>query len=131
YSGDFINDEFDGEGTLTFPDGGTFIGKWKRGIAIDGRYVFGDGLDFEDKDWGYLNNGDRRFYDEVKHGIRPAGASLLTNDPKGPPKIPKGCYDVGNGYFDPVENKTFSYDGSRMIGKPGEEEIKWIKNTVM
>ncbi|KAF4720589.1 hypothetical protein FOZ62_009617, partial [Perkinsus olseni] len=41
------------------------------------------------------------------------------------------CYDVGNGYFDPVENKTFSYDGSRMIGKPGEEEIKWIKNTVM
>ncbi|KAF4735946.1 hypothetical protein FOZ63_001909, partial [Perkinsus olseni] len=94
-------------------------------------YVFGDGLDFEDKNWGYLNNGDRRFYDEVKHGIRPAGASLLTNDPKGPPKIPKGCYDVGNGYFDPVENKTFSYDGSRMIGKPGEEEIKWIKNTVM
>ncbi|KAF4689846.1 hypothetical protein FOZ60_001038 [Perkinsus olseni] len=116
YSGDFINDEFDGEGTLTFPDGDM---------------SFGDGLDFEDKDWGYLNNGDRRFYDEVKHGIRPAGASLLTNDPKGPPKIPKGCYDVGNGYFDPVENKTFSYDGSRMIGKPGEEEIKWIKNTVM
>ncbi|EER03984.1 MORN repeat protein, putative [Perkinsus marinus ATCC 50983] len=131
YSGTFLNGEFHGEGRLTFPHGGAFIGQWQKGIAVDGEYVFKDGLVFKDEDWGYLCSGDRRFHNEIVNGLRPAGASLITNDPKGPPDMPEGCYDVGDGYFDPVRAVTLSYDGTKVIGTPGEEEIKWITENAM
>jgi hypothetical protein len=49
-------------------------------IFFLGQYVFNDGLLYSDKDWSYLSESDRRFYTEVKSGLRPAGHSLMTNE---------------------------------------------------
>ncbi|KAF4662983.1 hypothetical protein FOL47_005976 [Perkinsus chesapeaki] len=127
YRGHFVNDEFDGEGSLIFPDGGTFVGTWQRGIAVDGKYFFGDGLEYKDSNWEYIVSNDRRFYSEVTGGIRPAGESFVTNDSTDEPKIPRGCFDLGNGYYDPSKRVIFDYNGTQVIGKPNEVEQKWIK----
>jgi hypothetical protein len=35
---------------------------------LNARYVFNDGLLYEDRNWQYVSQGDRRFYTEVKEG---------------------------------------------------------------
>ena len=44
--------------------------------------------------------------------MRPEGKTLLTNDINGIKDIPPGTYDVGDGYFDPVQKAIFEYDGT-------------------
>eukprot|EP00439_Symbiodinium_sp_Y106_P047663 s291_g6.t1 len=94
YVGQFRKGEFHGQGALVYPNGGRYQATWERGYAVEGRYVFNDGLLYEDKNWQYVSQGDRRFYTEVKEGLKPAGETLLTNE-KVPPPIPKGTYDYG------------------------------------
>eukprot|EP00746_Dinoflagellata_sp_MGD_P002220 gnl/MRDRNA2_/MRDRNA2_104313_c0_seq1.p1 gnl/MRDRNA2_/MRDRNA2_104313_c0~~gnl/MRDRNA2_/MRDRNA2_104313_c0_seq1.p1 ORF type:complete len:194 (+),score=34.04 gnl/MRDRNA2_/MRDRNA2_104313_c0_seq1:75-656(+) len=127
YEGQFRKGEFHGEGALVYPNGGRYKAKWERGYAIEGRYVFNDGLLYEDRNWQYVSQGDRRFYTEVLHGLQPAGKTLLTNEPV-PPSIPQGTYDTGHGYFDPQTEQIMSYDGKEVIGIPAEIEEHWIKN---
>lgn len=38
-----------------------------------GSITFLDGLQYQEKDWGYCDGRDRRFYDERCSGLRPAG----------------------------------------------------------
>eukprot|EP00435_Cladocopium_sp_Y103_P006479 s1603_g2.t1 len=94
YVGQFRKGEFHGQGALVYPNGGRYQATWERGYAVEGRYVFNDGLLYEDRNWQYVSQGDRRFYTEVKEGLKPAGETLLTNE-KVPPPIPKGTYDYG------------------------------------
>jgi len=42
-------------------------------INFQGTYTFADGLEFKDKDWGYCDGYDRRFFTEVIGGLKPAG----------------------------------------------------------
>lgn len=126
YEGQFRKGEFHGEGALVYPNGGRYQAKWERGYAIEGRYVFNDGLLYEDRNWQYVSQGDRRFYTEVLSGLQPAGKTLLTNE-EVPPSIPKGTYDTGNGYFDPATEQIVSYDGKEVLGYPGDVEERWIK----
>lgn len=127
YEGQFRKGEFHGSGALVYPNGGRYQATWERGYAIQGRYVFNDGLLYEDRNWQYVSQSDRRFYTEVLTGLQPAGQTLLTNE-RVPPKIPYGTYDTGNGYFDATTEQIMAYDGKDVIGIPAELEEQWIKN---
>mmetsp|Transcript_50574 Transcript_50574/g.134589 ORF Transcript_50574/g.134589 Transcript_50574/m.134589 type:complete len:173 (-) Transcript_50574:384-902(-) len=126
YEGQFRKGEFHGKGALVYPNG-QFQATWERGYAIEGRYVFNDGLLYEDRNWQYVSQSDRRFYTEVLEGLQPAGKTLLTNE-KPSPKLPRGTYDTGEGFFDPATEQIMSYDGKEVLSYPGEEEMRWIKN---
>ncbi|CAE8583596.1 unnamed protein product [Polarella glacialis] len=127
YEGEFRKGEFHGQGALVYPNGGRYQATWERGFAVEGRYVFNDGLLYEDKNWQYVSQGDRRFYTEVLEGLKPAGETLLTNE-KVPPPIPKGSYDYGAGYLDPATEQIMSYDGKEVLSYVQEAEEKWIKD---
>ena len=50
---------------------------------------------------------------------------MLTNDIKGPRKIPEGTYDIGDGYYDPIKRVICEYDSNfKRDLNEGEEE--WI-----
>ena len=78
---------------------------------IEGNYFFYDNLEFKDKDWGYSTNKDRSFYTEILEGLRPDGLTLISNDIKGPKRIPEGTYDLGDSYYDPLKRMICRYDG--------------------
>mmetsp|Transcript_63472 Transcript_63472/g.151371 ORF Transcript_63472/g.151371 Transcript_63472/m.151371 type:complete len:201 (-) Transcript_63472:24-626(-) len=126
YEGQFRKGEFHGQGSLVYPNGGRYKATWDRGYAIEGCYEFNDGLMYEDRNWQYVSQGDRRFYTEVLRGLQPAGKTLLTNEAT--QKIPKGTFDTGIGYFDPATEQIMSYDGKEVLAYPKESEISWIKD---
>uniref|UniRef100_A0A8C6YAB6 Uncharacterized protein n=1 Tax=Naja naja TaxID=35670 RepID=A0A8C6YAB6_NAJNA len=69
-------------------------------LARQGKYTFSDGLEYKDNKWHYCDGYDRRFYTEICNGLKPAGISQLTDlDP--PRHIPTGCYDCGDGFYNP------------------------------
>uniref|UniRef100_A0A670KM28 MORN repeat containing 5 n=1 Tax=Podarcis muralis TaxID=64176 RepID=A0A670KM28_PODMU len=73
-----------------------------------GKYTFADGLEYEDNKWHYCDGYDRRFYTEICRGLKPAGISQLTNlDP--PRVIPAGCYDCGDGFYNPKTRVVVDY----------------------
>jgi hypothetical protein len=127
YEGEFHKGEFHGNGTLIYPNGGKFKARWERGRMIDGEYEYYDGLMYNSENWDYCQSHDRRFYTEIKEGLRPAGATLIVNDPAGPPRIPSGTYDagVGQGYYDPRRDQFFTYDGEE-IPAPEDMSTEWI-----
>ena len=125
YEGDFDKGEFHGNGTLHYPNGGRYVGKWNRGKSISGDYFFYDDLPYENRDWTYSTQRDRSFYTEVLMGIRPDGKTLIVNNIDGPRLIPQGCYDIGDGFYDPTKRMICNYDGAfKRNMETGEEE--WI-----
>ena len=71
--------------------------------------MFVDGLEYEEENWQYCDGYDRRFYTEICDGIKPAGRSQLTN--RIPPRvIPKGCYDTGDGFYNPDTRIVMDYN---------------------
>ena len=111
YEGEFHKGEFHGKGTLIFTNGGKYKATWNRGKAVDGEYEYYDGLIYDSQNWNYCQIPDRRFYTEIKEGLRPAGATLMVNDAKGPKNMAPGTYDVGEGYYDRNKNMVYSYEG--------------------
>lgn len=53
---------FHGEGVLKYPDGSKVSGVWNKGKITSSKFVFPDGLEFEQKNWKYCTCEDRRFY---------------------------------------------------------------------
>ena len=90
---------------------------------VKGEFSFKDGLLYKQEDWTYCTPQDRRFYTEVVDsgpGIKPAGECQLTNDEKAP-EIPAGCYDAGDGYFDPERRAVFAYGSTdKQVRRPTE-----------
>jgi len=123
YRGGFTEGRFDGAGTLFFPNGGKFVAHWKLGKLVKGSYYYADGLQYEVDEWSYCTDADRRFWSEIQNGIRLGDSPQLT-DAASAPLIPYGTYDLGDGYFDPVQGKIFDYKGAvkRVASK---EESKW------
>ena len=64
----------------------------------------------------------RRFYTEQCNGLKPAGRSQLTDQPR---DIPDGHYDTGDGYYDPVKRTVKSYEGT-FLRNADYEEHEWI-----
>lgn len=57
----------------------------------------------------------RRFYESIKRGLRPGGRTLKTA--RQPTKVlPSGCYDAGDGAFDPKMLRIISYDNAEKVG---------------
>lgn len=109
YEGQMNDGEFHGKGTLFFPNGSRYDATWEHGLAIEGKYTFADGLGYDEENWEYCDGYDRRFYTEICHGLKPAGRSQLTN--RIPPReIPSGCYDCGDGFYNPVTRVVVDYN---------------------
>ena len=79
YVGEFLNNSFHGTGTIHFPGSGKYDATWSYGKAIDGKYTFNDGLEYQEENWTYCTPADRRFYTEHLKGIRPAGRDQVNS----------------------------------------------------
>ncbi|XP_069729667.1 MORN repeat-containing protein 5 isoform X1 [Phaenicophaeus curvirostris] len=127
YRGALRDGLMEGEGELLFPGGGRFRAVWHRGLPAQGKYTFADGLEYRDEKWHYCDGYDRRFYTEICFGLKPAGTSQLTNlDP--PRKIPEGCYDCGDGFYNPETRVIVDYK-LRFLRNADDEEHEWIIRT--
>ncbi|XP_004423452.1 PREDICTED: MORN repeat-containing protein 5 [Ceratotherium simum simum] len=124
YVGEMKDGMFHGQGTLYFPNGSRYDAVWEKGLVVKGRYTFADGLQYDGENWHYCDGYDRRFYTEICYGLKPAGISQLTNmDP--PRKIPKGCYDCGDGFYNPVTRIVKDYQ-NRFLRNADDDEHEWI-----
>ncbi|XP_056289044.1 MORN repeat-containing protein 5 isoform X1 [Pseudoliparis swirei] len=127
YEGEMKDGMFHGKGVLHFPNGGTYEATWENGRAKQGSYTFADGLQYQEKDWDYCDGKDRRFYSERCNGLRPPGESQLT-DLHPPRVIPDGCYDCGDGFYDPNTRVVTSSTG-RFLRAADDSEDEWIVRT--
>ncbi|XP_055456581.1 MORN repeat-containing protein 5 [Psammomys obesus] len=127
YVGEMKDGMFHGEGTLFFPSGSQFDATWEKGLVVKGKYTFQDGLQYEDKHWHYCDSYDRRFYTEICFGLKPSGIVQLTNmDP--PRTIPLGCYDCGDGFYNPTTRIIKDYWG-HFLRNADDDEHEWIIRT--
>ncbi|KAL4677774.1 hypothetical protein H8959_020448, partial [Pygathrix nigripes] len=127
YVGEMKDGVFHGEGTLYFPSGSQYDAVWENGLAIKGTYTFAVGLHYDEKNWHYCDGYDRRFHTEILNGLKPAGMAQLTNmDP--PRKIPKGYYDCGDGFYNPVMRVIKDYR-NRFLRNADDDEHEWITRT--
>nr|XP_028570298.1 MORN repeat-containing protein 5 isoform X3 [Podarcis muralis] len=125
YVGEMKDGMFHGKGVLHFPGGSKYEGTWENGISIEGKYTFADGLEYEDNKWHYCDGYDRRFYTEICRGLKPAGISQLTNlDP--PRVIPAGCYDCGDGFYNPKTRVVVDYH-HRFLRNADPHHNTWIE----
>lgn len=150
YTGDTVNGRLEGRGKYTFPTGTVYDGElndgqlhgtgtlyltggskcdatWTRGIATNLNITFKDGLIYHPEDWKYCTPQDRRFYSEICFGLQPAGMSQLTNRVHARP-IPEGCYDVGDGFYNPKDRTVNDYEG-KWIRDVEDEEHEWAVRT--
>ncbi|KAK7120244.1 hypothetical protein R3I94_020295 [Phoxinus phoxinus] len=127
YVGEMKDGMFHGKGELHFPNGSKYEGTWEKGISKQGKYTFSDGLEYKETDWDYCDGTDRRFYSERCNGLKPAGESQLTD--RDPPRlIPDGCYDSGDGFYDPNNRVVKDYDGN-FLRNADDQEHEWIVRT--
>ena len=127
YTGNFHEGMFDGAGTLTFPSGARFVAQWSLGLLVSGVYFFKDELEYLPRNWQYCTQVDRRFWSEIQLGIRFEELPQLTDSGERDTKsLPYGCYDLGDCYLDPKENRLWNYDGS-YYRDPTPEELTWAK----
>ncbi|XP_023133938.2 MORN repeat-containing protein 5 isoform X1 [Amphiprion ocellaris] len=127
YVGEMKDGMFHGKGVLHFPNGSKYEAEWENGIAKQGSFTFADGLQYQEKDWDYCDGYDRRFYSERCNGLRPAGESQMS-DVHPPRVIPDGCYDCGDGFYDPKTRVVTSYTG-RFLRNADDCEHEWIVRT--
>uniref|UniRef100_A0A673BHL9 MORN repeat-containing protein 5 n=1 Tax=Sphaeramia orbicularis TaxID=375764 RepID=A0A673BHL9_9TELE len=127
YVGEMKNGMFHGKGVLHFPNGSKYDATWENGIAKQGKFTFADGLQYQEEDWDYCDGYDRCFYSERCNGLRPAGESQLT-DRHPPLVIPDGCYDCGDGFYDPSSRVVTSYTGG-FLRNADDAEHAWIVRT--
>uniref|UniRef100_A0A4W5LJ03 MORN repeat-containing protein 5 n=1 Tax=Hucho hucho TaxID=62062 RepID=A0A4W5LJ03_9TELE len=127
YVGDMKDGMFHGKGVLYFPNGSKYEGTWEKGISKQGKYTFSDGLEYQEKDWEFCDGYDRQFYTERCNGLKPAGESQLTDlDP--PRVIPDGCYDCGDGFYDPNTRVITDYE-HHFLRNADDNEREWIVST--
>ncbi|XP_029024898.1 MORN repeat-containing protein 5 [Betta splendens] len=127
YVGEMKDGMFHGKGVLHFQNGSKYEAIWEKSKAKQGSYTFSDGLQYKEKDWDYCDCLDRRFYTERCNGLRPAGESQIT-DLHPPRVIPDGCYDCGDGFYDPSTRVITSYTGG-ILRKADDSEHEWIVRT--
>ena len=107
YEGELLDGRFHGAGVLHMTSGASIEGVWIKGKLIERKLTFSDGLKFDESDeWEYCQPNDRfdwklrvneyqfkrRFYTEICNGLKPAGRSQLTNEPR---DVKKDHYDTG------------------------------------
>jgi hypothetical protein len=123
YTGKLYEGMFNEEGTLKFPQGGKFVAKWNKGKLVNGTYFYHDELKYSTQDWSYCTDADRRFWTGIQHGIELADAPQLT-DKQPSMWIPAEAYETGDGYYDPLDNNVYTYEG-KVQRQPSEKEMAW------
>ncbi|EDO43951.1 predicted protein [Nematostella vectensis] len=125
YVGGMKDGLYHGDGVIHVTETLKFIGKFLNGKVVEGKYEFSDGIVFEKEDWHYCDGIRNRLFGlEERDGIQPAGRSLVSNvDP--PRETPKGMFDCGDGFYDPIRRVVHTYD-MRFLRTTDEEEHKWI-----
>lgn len=127
YQGGFTKGRFHGAGTVSFPGQGQFVGEWRDGILESGKYIFSDKLEFSVEDWKFcLPKGDRRFWSEIHDGVTFNQTTRLT-DRQPAPLLAAGCFDVGDGYYDPEDDIIYKFDG-QYLRTPDADEVHWAKH---
>jgi hypothetical protein len=129
YEGNFNDGEFNGEGTL-FVNKGCYKGIWKNGKLIEGGFIFEDGLEYSkinENNWNYCSKKDPRFYGEIKDGLGLTDPLKYPSANTNVDKLPKGAYDVIDGYFVSKTHTIYSYETNEQLRVPDEAEIEWIK----
>ncbi|NWI96318.1 MORN5 protein, partial [Pitta sordida] len=127
YRGQLWDGMFHGEGELLFPGDSTYRALWHRGVPAQGKYYFADGSEYGDKKWYYCDGYDRRFFTEISSGFQPPGIPQFTNLEL-PGKIPEGCYDCGDGFYNPETKVVVDYKG-RFLRNADADEHEWIIRT--
>ncbi|XP_030625984.1 MORN repeat-containing protein 5 [Chanos chanos] len=126
YVGELKDGSFHGKGVLYFPNGGKYEGTWEKGISKQGKYTFSDGLEYQEEDWDFCDGFDRRFYTERCNGLKPAGESQLTD--LFPPRVtPEGCYDCGDGFYDPKTRIIKDYEGRFLRNADAQEHDRIVR----
>ena len=126
YRGAFKNGAFHGEGVLVFKDRGQYKGVWKEGALLSGKYTFEDGLAHEEtKEW-YCTERDRRFFGEHRKGVPPAGESVVRAETREGRPIPKGTYDVNDGYLNASTGHVHCYQTGKVVRSPSAAEKEVI-----
>ncbi|CAH8493905.1 unnamed protein product [Schistosoma mattheei] len=78
-------------------------------VGVLGEIIFSDGLKYTEGAH-YVDEFDRRFYTEICSGIKPAGRSqIVDKEPR--TQIPDGCYDTGDGFYNPLTRVVTDYNG--------------------
>lgn len=129
YVGEFYNGQFHGEGVM-YVTGGKFVGTWTKGALTKGQFVFTDGLHhrmIDKKFWEYCSHEDPRFYKEIQDGLQ-LGDPLLHETAHGDstPRLPLGCYDTVDGYYDPKKLSVCTLATQEAYRMPDKEEKEWI-----
>lgn len=126
YDGQFKDGHFHGSGTLSMPNDITLKGNWTHGVSTSLDLQFPDGLAYRRENWGYCTGPDKRFInDEVKH-LAPIGEHQRLPRRMDHP-IPAGCYNTGDGFYNPKTKCLYSYtDPERIVRIPTAREEKWI-----
>ncbi|XP_023941233.2 MORN repeat-containing protein 5-like [Bicyclus anynana] len=126
YEGEFDDGMFHGQGDLIYPSGVVLRGDWSKGKLMERKLVFADGLEYDEADWKYCKEPDRRFTIEYDKGLQPAGKSFLTQE-QPTRDIPPGFYDTGDGFYDPNTRVVYKADDlSAIVRSPSVREQKWI-----
>lgn len=126
YDGHFSNGHFHGHGTLTYQNGTKIHGYWHMGNASQLSLQFSDGLLFSETDWLYLTERDRRFAKEEFCHLAPIDQHLRMPMRMNRP-IPKGCFNAGDGFYNPTTKCLYSYeDPEEVVRIPTVAEEKWI-----
>eukprot|EP01039_Chlorochromonas_danica_P007254 gene7254-8023_t len=128
YEGSFQDGKFHGEGVLYVP-GGYFKGFWRSGQLVEGGFVFEDGLPFakvEHKFWDYCTERDRRFAREISDGLPIEGPLRDVTSHAYADKLPVGCYDTIDGYYDPKRHMVMDYETGQEKRSPDPAEIDFI-----
>ncbi|KAF8571709.1 hypothetical protein P879_03102 [Paragonimus westermani] len=123
YEGEMKDGMFHGMGTLYFNSGSKYEAEWINGHPNNGKIIFNDGLEYKE-DAHYCDEYDRRFYTEICKGLKPAGRSQLV-DKEPAREIPEGCYDTGDGFYDPVKRTVMDYTG-KFLRNTDIAEHEWI-----
>uniref|UniRef100_A0A8D0G5H8 MORN repeat-containing protein 5 n=1 Tax=Sphenodon punctatus TaxID=8508 RepID=A0A8D0G5H8_SPHPU len=111
YVGELKDGMFHGKGALHFPSGSKYEGRSPKPLSFAHR-----ALEFV-----------LRFYTEICSGLKPAGISQLTDlDP--PRVIPEGCYDCGDGFYNPETRVVVDYK-LRFLRNADDDEHDWIIQT--
>ena len=131
YKGNFKDGVFHGVGNLYIKSMGKFVGEWENGKMISGHYEYSDGLEHKDvnaETWDYCSSKDPRFYEEIKKGNPNSKEGIQYETPRGDAVValPVGCYDFGEGYYDPKKLSICSFETGDPSRVPTKEEKEFI-----
>ncbi|KAI8926492.1 hypothetical protein BC831DRAFT_456431 [Entophlyctis helioformis] len=126
YVGQFKDGQFHGRGVIYFRNGGKLDAEWANGVAVKENFTFADGLSYEEQQWDYCTEDDRRFFSERVHGFLP-GEPQLSNDPKGKPTVPIMTNDAGYCYYAKEDGLLHNFDGG-VLRQPSAGEVQWVSD---